>query len=164
MTICRLFIEFPEEYKFTKCCVQKSFFCFCFNIQSNICTKHVVNLYFSWNSMNNLWCKNEGFWKRFTCTSRNFFGLVRLVLELWFQNVFNKCQKLRFKIFKTFLDLSKLTSPKWFVHVQNILDWSRIVLDPKKAKGKIVLCAFHVIFDTWQSVQIGAELGIFVFF
>ena len=54
MTICRLFIEFPEEYKFTKCCVQKSFFCFCFNIQSNICTKHVVNLYFSWNSMNNL--------------------------------------------------------------------------------------------------------------
>ena len=26
------------------------------------------------------------------------------------------------------------------------------------------LCAFHVIFDTWQSVQIGAELGIFVFF
>ena len=26
------------------------------------------------------------------------------------------------------------------------------------------VCAFHVIFDTWQSVQIGAEFGIFVFF
>ena len=25
-------------------------------------------------------------------------------------------------------------------------------------------CAFHVIFDTWRCVQIGAELGIFVFF
>ena len=30
------------------------FFCFCFDIQNNICTQHVVNLYFSWNSMNNL--------------------------------------------------------------------------------------------------------------
>ena len=28
--------------------------CFCFDIQNNICTQHVVNLYFSWNSMNNL--------------------------------------------------------------------------------------------------------------
>ena len=27
--------------------------CF-FDIQNNICTQHVVNLYFSWNSMNNL--------------------------------------------------------------------------------------------------------------
>ena len=37
----------------------------------------------------------------------------------------------------------------------------------KKALNMIVikdLCAFHVIFDTWWSVQIGAELGIFVFF
>ena len=48
----RLFIEFPEKYKFTTCCVQKLFFCF--HIQNNICTQHVVNLYFSGNSMNNL--------------------------------------------------------------------------------------------------------------
>ena len=48
----RLFIEFPEKYNFTTCCVQKLFFCF--DIQNNICTQHVVNLYFSWNSMNNL--------------------------------------------------------------------------------------------------------------
>ena len=27
---------------------------FCFGIQNNICTQHVVNLYFSWNSINNL--------------------------------------------------------------------------------------------------------------
>ena len=30
------------------------FFCFCFDIQNNICTQHVLNLYFSGNSMNNL--------------------------------------------------------------------------------------------------------------
>ena len=48
----RLFIEFQEIYKLTTCCVQKLFFCFCFDIQNNICTQHVVNLYFSWNSMN----------------------------------------------------------------------------------------------------------------
>ena len=29
-------------------------FCFCFDIQNNICTQLVINLYFSWNSMNNL--------------------------------------------------------------------------------------------------------------
>ena len=28
--------------------------CFCFDIQNNICTQHVLNLYFSGNSMNNL--------------------------------------------------------------------------------------------------------------
>ena len=33
----RLFIELHEKYKFTTCCVQKLFICFCFDIQSNIC-------------------------------------------------------------------------------------------------------------------------------
>ena len=32
----------------------KIVFWFCFDIQNNICTQHVVNLYFSWNSMKNL--------------------------------------------------------------------------------------------------------------
>ena len=50
----RLFIEFPEKYKFTTRCIQKLFFCFCFEIQNNICSQHVVNLYFSGNSMNNI--------------------------------------------------------------------------------------------------------------
>ena len=50
----RLFIDFQEKCKFTKMCVQKLFFCFCFDIQNNICTQHVVSLYFSGNSMNNL--------------------------------------------------------------------------------------------------------------
>ena len=49
----RLFIEFPEKYKFTLCCVQKLFL-FCFDIQNNICTQHVVNQYLSGNSINNL--------------------------------------------------------------------------------------------------------------
>ena len=48
----RLFIEFPQKHKFRTCCVQKLFFCF--DIQNNICTQHVLNLYFSGNSMNNL--------------------------------------------------------------------------------------------------------------
>ena len=30
------------------------FFVFCFDIQNNICTQHVVSLYFSGNSLNNL--------------------------------------------------------------------------------------------------------------
>ena len=34
--------------------VYKKKFSFCFDIQTNICTQHVVNLYFSCNSMNNL--------------------------------------------------------------------------------------------------------------
>ena len=50
----RLFIEFPEKYKFRTCCVQKLFFLFCIDIQNNICTQHDLNLYFSGNSMNNL--------------------------------------------------------------------------------------------------------------
>ena len=29
-------------------------FCFCFDIQNNICTQHAVSLYFSGNSLNNL--------------------------------------------------------------------------------------------------------------
>ena len=29
-------------------------FCFCFDIQNNVCTQHIVNLYFSWNSMKNI--------------------------------------------------------------------------------------------------------------
>ena len=41
----RLFIELQEKYKFRTFCVQKLFCCFC---------SHVFNLYFSWNSMNNL--------------------------------------------------------------------------------------------------------------
>ena len=46
----RLFIEFPEKFKVTTC----HNFCFCFDIQNNICTQHVVILYFPGNSMNNL--------------------------------------------------------------------------------------------------------------
>ena len=50
----RLFIELQEKYKIRTCFVQKLFFCFFFDIQNNICTQHVVNLYFLGNSMNNL--------------------------------------------------------------------------------------------------------------
>ena len=48
----RVFIDFPEKYKFSTFLQKK--FCFCFDIQNNIFTQHVVNLYFSGNSMNNL--------------------------------------------------------------------------------------------------------------
>ena len=51
----RLFIESPKKYQFRTCCVQKLFlFCFCFDIQNNICTQDYMNLYLSGNSMNNL--------------------------------------------------------------------------------------------------------------
>jgi len=42
----------PEKYKFRTCCVQKLFFCF--DIQNNICTQLVLNLYFLGDSVNNL--------------------------------------------------------------------------------------------------------------
>ena len=48
----RLYIEFPEKYMFRTCCVQKLIFCF--DIQNNICTRHVLNVNFSGNSMDNL--------------------------------------------------------------------------------------------------------------
>ena len=50
----RLFIDFQHKYRLTTCCVQKLYFCFCFDIQNNICTQHFVDFYFSSNSMNNL--------------------------------------------------------------------------------------------------------------
>ena len=46
----RLFIEFPEKYKFRTCWIRN----FCFDFQNNICTKHVLNLYVSGNSMKKL--------------------------------------------------------------------------------------------------------------
>ena len=50
----RLFIEFPKKDKFTTCCVQILFWMSKQKQKNNFCTQHVVNLYFSWNSMNNL--------------------------------------------------------------------------------------------------------------
>ena len=50
----RWFIDSPEKYKLRTCCVQKLFFCFCSDIQNNICTQLVLNLYFSGESMNNI--------------------------------------------------------------------------------------------------------------
>ena len=48
----RLFVEFLEKYKFTTCCVQILFWMS--KQKNNFCTQHIVNLYFSGNSMNNL--------------------------------------------------------------------------------------------------------------
>ena len=51
----RLLIELQEKYKFRKFCTIIVFFVmFRFDIQNNICTQYVLNLYFSGNSMNNL--------------------------------------------------------------------------------------------------------------
>ena len=46
-------LNFPKNTS-SEHVVYKNCFCFCFDIQNNICTQHVVNLYFSGNSMNNL--------------------------------------------------------------------------------------------------------------
>ena len=51
----RLFIELQEKYKVQNMlCTKIVFLFFCFDIQNNICTQHVVNLYFLGNSMNNI--------------------------------------------------------------------------------------------------------------
>ena len=101
-----LFIEFPPKYKLTTCCVQKLFFCFCFDIQNNICTQHVLNLYFSGDSMNNLssYCgltnfqisKNESFRHRFTCTKVRKYVNKGLTGTVFWQNVpclFTACKQ-----------------------------------------------------------------------
>ena len=49
-----LFIELQEKYKFRSCSVKYCFKCQNKNKKINFCTQHVLNLYFSCNSMNNL--------------------------------------------------------------------------------------------------------------
>ena len=48
----RLFIEFQKKLKVDNMLCTK--IVMCFDIQNNICSQHVKNLYFSGNSMNNL--------------------------------------------------------------------------------------------------------------
>ena len=49
-----LLIEFLRKIQVDNILCTKIVFSFCFDIQNNICTQPVVNLYSSWNSMNNL--------------------------------------------------------------------------------------------------------------
>ena len=67
---------------------------FCFDIQNNFCTQHVLNLYFSrtelvipWTSYCGLskWFKNECFWHRFTCNISLFppATVLSLGFVLW---------------------------------------------------------------------------------
>ena len=54
-----------------------------------------------------------------------------------------------------------------YLKVKEVLKTNHMDKQNKSLKTSLKIsdfCAFHVIFDTWQSVQIGAELGIFVFF
>ena len=42
---CSLIYQFlHENYKLRTCCVHTLFFCFCFDIQNNLCTQHVLSL------------------------------------------------------------------------------------------------------------------------
>ena len=69
-----MFIEFPEKYKFIICCVQILFWMskpkqFLYTT----CSKLVFFGKFNEQYLVILWvngCKNEGFWKRFTCTNK----------------------------------------------------------------------------------------------
>ena len=63
-----------EKYKLKKCCVRKLFFLFLFwhskQYLYTTCCQLVFFLEFNEQSLVILWvnwCKNEGFWKRFTC-------------------------------------------------------------------------------------------------
>ena len=54
-----------QHVVYKNCC-----FCFCFDIQKNICTSHVFFRKFNGQYLVILWVnwfKNESFWKRFTC-------------------------------------------------------------------------------------------------
>ena len=41
----RFFIELQEKHNMRTCCVQKLFFCFCFDIQNNLRTHHVLPMF-----------------------------------------------------------------------------------------------------------------------
>ena len=73
--------------------------CYCFGIgiQNNVCTQHVLNLYFFlyWsqyiiNEQSAIilwvnWFKNECFWKRFTCTCCNSpLGILYIIDVFWY--------------------------------------------------------------------------------
>ena len=70
----RLFMKIASsEHVENMLCTQIGFY---FDIQNNLCTQHVLNMFWAcnfheqsfvilWDS----WCKNKCFWKRFTCTS-----------------------------------------------------------------------------------------------
>ena len=83
-----LFIEFPKKYKFTTCCVQILFWMS--KQKNNFCTQHVVNLYFSGNSMNNLssYCgltdsRMRASDKDLPVTESNFVILIIFLLQNW---------------------------------------------------------------------------------
>ena len=56
------------------CCVQKLFFiCFCYDIQNNFCTQHILDMFWIYNFLEQSvvilwvnWLKNKCFWKIFT--------------------------------------------------------------------------------------------------
>ena len=83
----RFFIELPVQYKkIAGSKISQNMLCtqivFCLDIQNNLCTQHVLkvfwacnfhalNLWFNEQSFVILWvswCMNKCFWKRFTCT------------------------------------------------------------------------------------------------
>ena len=78
----------PQKYKFRTCFVQILFW-MSKQKQNNFCTQHVLNLYFSgeFNEQSLVilwvnWCKNEGFWKRFTCNKNTDKNIVRKIYSL----------------------------------------------------------------------------------
>ena len=75
----RLFIEFPEKYKFTICCVQILFWMSKQKKQFlyTTCCELVFFREFNEQSLVILRvnrCKNESFWKRFTCKMKVFYS------------------------------------------------------------------------------------------
>ena len=123
----------PQKYKFRTYCVQNLFFCFWFDIQNIICTQHVLKLYFSGDSMNNLssylqylviWCKNKGFWKRFTCT----------VLTKWCCCCLST-NSVTFTITKVKINFTKLWNVdvivNWKFTIKTIHNGARLLLKPQ---------------------------------
>jgi hypothetical protein len=81
-----LFIEFPEKYKFRKCCFKKLFlFWHLKQYLYTTCSELVFLGEFNEQSLVILWVnwfKNESFWHRFTCIKKNL-DFLYCISTLW---------------------------------------------------------------------------------
>ena len=135
----RLFIEFPEKYKFITCCVK---FGYCFECQNNnknihtTCSELVFFEEFNEQSLIILWvnwCKNEGFWKRFTCKKRGVKFCCK-VLILWEGHKIWK---------KTTWEIYNIsTDQKWTRTIFSYLLNEPSKIDLQRHKEKILKCFF----------------------
>ena len=95
----RLFIKFPEKYKFRTCCVQILFWMTKQKQKNNFCTQHVLSLYFSCNSMNNV----SSYWG---LTDEEWGLLKKIFLYYWFIWAVKELKISILRILTNFIDVT----------------------------------------------------------